>query len=251
MAYDIDLSGRVALITGASRGIGAATAELFAKAGATLVLTARDAGALEAQAADLRARHGVPVTAIALDIADPDAAKTLVGAAHKEHKGLHVLVNNAGQLADGLIGMFTLEQIQRAITVNQTAALMLMQYAARLMTRQKSGSIVNTSSIMATRGARGQMVYASTKAAMIGATRAAARELGPSNVRVNCIVPGYIDTDMIKVVDEATHAERVARIGLRRPGAASEVAGVTLFLASDLSSYVTGETIAVDGAFEL
>ena len=163
------------------------------------------------------------------------------------YRRLDVLVNNAGILGDAVIGMIGDDLIDNTLATNVKGAIYNLQAAARLMQRKKTGSIINLSSIIGTRGNRGQTVYGASKAAIIGLTQSAAKDLAPANIRVNAIAPGYIDTPMIAHLDPATHATRIANIGLGRVGKAEEVANAILFLASDLSSYVTGQVLGVDG----
>jgi 3-oxoacyl-[acyl-carrier protein] reductase len=247
MPADLDLSGRVALVTGSSRGIGRAIALRLAGAGAHVLLHGSEAGAaLAAVEADIRAAGGACTIATA-DLTAIEAVKTLVKDAFGVAKRLDILVNNAGVLSEGMIGMIPDDQIQRTLRINLESALAAMQLAARLMMRTKSGSIINVSSIMGLRGAPGVMAYAASKAGLVGATLAAAKELAPSGIRVNAIAPGFIATDMTRTLDEAVVAKRVAGIAMGRAGEPDEVADMALFLASDMSRYVTGQVIGVDG----
>jgi len=247
MPTDLDISGRVALVTGSSRGIGRAIALRLAGAGAHVVLHGSEAGrALAEVEAEIRAAGGDCTVAIA-DLNAIEAAKTLVKDAFGVGKRLDILVNNAGVLSEGVIGMVPDDQIQRTLRVNLESALAAMQIAARLMMRTKSGSIINMSSIMGLRGAPGVMAYSASKAGLVGATLAAAKELAPSGIRVNAIAPGFIATDMTRTLNRSVIAKRVAGIGMGRPGEPEEVADMALFLASDLSRYVTGQVIGVDG----
>lgn len=242
------LDGRVALVTGASRGIGCATARLFAQEGAQVVLTGRDLAALE-QACETISQS-VPDASLhplVLDVAQPDSIKQAFQHIFKQFKRLDVLVSNAGVLEDSLIAMVTLAQIQRTFETNTYGPLLCAQYASRLMARGKSGSIISLSSIMGVNGNSGLSVYAASKAAIIGMTRSLAKELAPQNIRVNAIAPGFINTDMAQALNEDKFAERVESIKMGRVGSADEVAQVALFLASDMSTYVTGQVIGVDG----
>lgn len=241
-----DLSGRVTLVTGASRGIGAAIAAAVADAGSALVISARDKDALGGVAAPIRDK-GVKVLAVAGDISDAKFVADLFKATFAEFKQLDGLVNNAGALADGVIGMFKSEQIDQAIRLNLTAAIECTQLAARLMQRRGAGSIVNMTSIMGTAGAPGQAVYASAKAGLIGLTKASAKELGPKGIRVNAVAPGMIDTNMIAVLNDEQRADRVRSIAMGRIGKPEEVADLVTFLLSDRASYITGQTIGIDG----
>lgn len=166
---------------------------------------------------------------------------------YKRIKRLDILVNNAGVLDDALIGMVTRDQIQQVFDVNTFGLLYCSQYAARLMARNQCGSIVNLSSIIATHGNEGQAVYGGSKAAVIGITKSLAKELAQNNIRVNAIAPGFIDTDMTRALPAEVFQARVDSIKMGRIGHPDEVANVALFLASNLSTYVTGQTIGVDG----
>jgi len=242
------LKGKVAFITGSTRGIGWATAEAFAAQGATIVLNGRsDQGALDARVADLRARFGVECSGIFGDISDPGVVKEAYRTIFSRHHRLDVLVNNAGILDDALLGMISLESAQRTFTVNTISVLLNMQAGSRLMVRGGGGSIVNLSSIIGTHGNAGQVAYGGSKAAVIGMSLSAAKELAASNVRVNVVTPGFIDTEMARGLPPAKFEERVHSIKMGRIGKPDEVANVILFLASDLSSYVTGQVIGVDG----
>jgi 3-oxoacyl-[acyl-carrier protein] reductase len=241
-----ELSGQVVLITGASRGIGAAIALQAARAGAHVVLTARHAQEL-AQCAERCCAEGVEALEAPGDIADAKFVAELFKLTFAKFSQLDGLVNNAGALADGAIGMFRSERIEEAIRVNLIAAIECTQLAVRFMSRRKSGSIVNMTSVMGTSGAVGQAVYASAKAGLIGLTKASAKEVGPKGIRVNAIAPGLIDTAMLSGLSEEQRAARVQNIALGRVGAPEEVADLAVFLLSPRSRYITGQTIGIDG----
>ena len=241
------LSGKTVLVTGAGRGIGRAIAERFAAEGATLFLAVRHLEQGQALAAELQATHSITCHAFRCDVADAGAVKTLFRELFSHSKTLDVLVNNAGVLDDALIGMVTPTQVERTFASNSFSVLYCSQYAARMMQRAGGGSIINLSSIIGRVGNAGQAVYGGSKAAVIGMTQSLAKELAPQQIRVNAIAPGFIDTDMAHSLPEEKFQQRLQSIAMWRIGAADEVANVALFLASGLSSYVTGQVIGVDG----
>ena len=241
------LSGKTVLVTGAGRGIGRAIAERFAAEGATLFLAVRHLEQGQALAAELQATHPITCHAFRCDVADAGAVKTLFRELFSHSKNLDVLVNNAGVLDDALIGMVTPTQVERTFASNSFSVLYCSQYAARMMQRAGGGSIINLSSIIGRVGNAGQAVYGGSKAAVIGMTQSLAKELAPQQIRVNAIAPGFIDTDMAHSLPEEKFQQRLQSIAMGRIGSADEVANVALFLASGLSSYVTGQVIGVDG----
>jgi 3-oxoacyl-[acyl-carrier protein] reductase len=243
----IDLSGRVAIVTGASRGIGRAAAESLLKAGCSVVLNARPSNEASASFAEIEGAYPERVTTIYGSVADSATATALVQSAMSRHKRLDILVNNAGILRDKLIGMISDAEIEELFDVNVIGLIKITQVAARLMARRKSGSIINVSSIVGRRGNSGQTVYSATKAAVIGATFSAAKELAPMNIRVNAVAPGLIQTSMIESIPEDKRKSLESQIAMGRVGSSQDVANTILFLASDLSSYVTGQVIGVDG----
>lgn len=239
------LEGRVALVTGASRGIGAAIARAFAAEGAILLLCARSEG-VEVLAGELTTAQR-PARAMRGNVGDPDFARSLIASVRKEHGKLDVLVNNAGILRQGLIGMTSTENIREMLDVNVLAVMTLTQYATRVMDSQRSPCIVNVASIAGTQGMEGVTAYSATKAAVVGYTLSSAKELAPKGIRVNAIAPGFIDTDMVRGVASDWYQRRLQSIRMGRIGMPEDVAGVAVFLASDLSRYVTGQVIGVDG----
>lgn len=255
MTHDpLSLKGRVCVITGAARGIGLASALRFATQGATLVLAGRDADALQQAAQEARACHAEApgaaterVETVVCDVADDLAVKSLFQGVFARHRRLDVLLSNAGVLDDALIGMVSRAQIEKVYGVNTFGLLYCAQYASRLMARNRSGSIIHMASIVGSRGNCGQAVYAGSKAAVEGITRSLAKELAAAGIRVNAIAPGFIDTAMTQVLPAAVQAQRLASIAMGRVGTPQDVADVALFLASDLSRYVTGQVIGVDG----
>ncbi len=243
----IDLSGRVAVVTGASRGIGRAAAEALLKAGCSVVLNARPSNEASTSFAELEAAYPDRVAVVYGSVADSATAAAIAQSAMSRHKRLDILVNNAGILRDALIGMISDAEIDELFNVNVIGLIKIMQLAARIMARRKSGSIVNVSSIVGRRGNSGQTVYSATKSAVIGATFSAAKELAPMNIRVNAVAPGLIDTSMVRSIPEDKRKNLELHIAMGRVGSPEDVANLILFLASDLSSYVTGQVIGIDG----
>ncbi|MDX7760403.1 SDR family NAD(P)-dependent oxidoreductase [Aeromonas caviae] len=241
------LQGKRVVITGAGRGIGLAIARQFAAQGAELWLNGRDEQAITRMTEALCVEFGVPCMSLCFDVADPQAVKQAFQQLFGQTRQLDVLVNNAGVLDDALLGMVQQQQIERTFATNSYSTLYCSQYAARLMQRSGGGSIINMASIIGRVGNAGQAVYAGSKAAVIGITQSLAKELAASQIRVNAIAPGFIDTDMARSLPPAKFDERVASIAMGRIGTPDEVASVALFLASDLSRYVTGQVIGVDG----
>ena len=243
------LEGRIALVTGASRGIGAAIARAMAAEGARLLLCARSEG-VEALAVELSSPQH-PARAMRGDITDPAFAKNLIAGVRKEHGRLDILVNNAGILRQGLIGMTSTDQMRELLEVNVVALMVLTQYATRIMDAQRSPCVVNLASIAGTQGMSGVAAYSASKAAVVGYTLASAKELASKGIRVNAIAPGLIDTDMVRGVTEDWYERQLQGIRMGRIGTPEDVAGVAVFLASDLSRYVTGQIIGVDGGMML
>lgn len=234
------LVGKVAIITGCSRGIGRAIMETFAQNGAIVYAVDLIEGSMDNVASDR-------IIPCYFDICDTKAIVALVQRVKKEQGKIDILVNNAGIMLDSLIPMVTDSQIQKTFEVNVFAMMHFIQYVSKIMKRQHSGSIVNAASIMGISGNSAQMVYAASKGAVIALTKSAAKELAKDGIRVNAVAPGTINTSLLKKTPEETLAKIKSRICWGQLGAPEEVANAYMFLASDLSSYISGQILGVDG----
>ena len=241
------LAGKVVWVTGASRGSGRGIALACAREGAQTVLVAREVAHLAQTAELILAAGGAAPILADYDITDPVQVGASFSKLYKETRRLDVLVNNAGIMQDALLGMVSAAQVNDTFSVNVFAAIYHMQYAARLMGRAKSGSIINIASIIGRLGNAGQTVYGASKAALIGATLSAAKELAPQGIRVNAIAPGFIETDMVRQISPEKFEERLDSVRAGRIGTPDDVARAVLFLASDMSEYVSGQVLGVDG----
>jgi 3-oxoacyl-[acyl-carrier protein] reductase len=243
---DQSLTGRVALVTGGTRGIGLATARALVESGATVVLTGRD----EARAKEAASSAGA-AAGLALDVTDAKAVSSLVRGVAKEHGKLDIVVANAGIMEDALLGMIREELVDTTLSTNVAGTLHTVQAAARAMMRKKTGSIVVLASIVGEYGSAGQTVYAASKAAVANIARSAAKELGRSGIRVNAVAPGVIETDLTAGLSEDAKSENTSRTPLGRLGRAEDVANAIRFLVSDEASFVTGQVLGVDGGLVL
>ena len=243
----------VAIITGASRGIGAAIAETLAEKGFDLVLIYRS-GKEAAEAVKTRCegiRSGIRVIIAGADVSMEADCQHIFDVTKEAFGRVDVLVNNAGQTKDGLTMRMSLDQFTSVIDINLTSAFMLSKLCLPLMSRQRKGRIINMSSIAGVYGNAGQANYSASKAGMIGLTKSLAREMGSRNITVNAVAPGFIETDMTASLSEDLKKAAAARIPLGRLGQAKEVASVVAFLASDEASYVTGQVVEVSGGLVL
>lgn len=239
------LQGKTALITGATRGIGRGIAERLHQEGARVAVCGRDQKLLTT----LAETYGWLVFAV--DVADKTAVQAMIQDVVNAWNRLDIVVNNAGITRDGLLLRMRDEQWQDVIDVNLTAAYYVSQAALRPMSKQRSGRIINISSVVACTGSAGQTNYAAAKAGLIGFSKSLAREMAGRNILVNVVAPGYIDTDMTNVLSDVQKAKIRAQIPLGRTGTAEDVAAAVAFLASEDSRYITGQTIHVNGGLLL
>ena len=240
-----DLSGKVALVTGASRGIGRAIALRLADQGATVVAAARGDNAAETAAAI--AGTGGRAESVGIDVTDSAAVGGLPGAIVERHGRLDIVVSNAGITRDQLLMRMKREDWDAVLATNLTATFTLAQAAMRPMLKQRGGRIVAVSSVVGQMGNAGQTNYAASKAGLIGFAKALAREVASRGVTVNVIAPGMIDTDMTRAIAEKAQVDWAAQIPLGRLGTVDDVAAAACFLASDEAAYITGHVLAVNG----
>ncbi len=236
------LSGKVALVTGAGKGIGKAIVDSFLEEGAKVYAVTKTINSLSEYSSN---ELLIPCY---LDVTNQEAVKELFIKIKKEENKLDILVNNAGVMQDALLGMITEKQIQETFSVNVFAVINFMQYASKLMKKSQSGSIINISSIMGIHGNRGQSVYSASKGAINSLTKSASKELSMYSIRVNAVAPGVIETELIKDIPDVIMEKKISQIGMGRIGSPSEVADAIVYLASDLSRYVSGQIIGIDGS---
>lgn len=236
------LKDKICLVTGAGKGLGRAILDAFLGEGAFVYANDIVEGSLDVY------RDNPSVRILYFDVANGAADKDAIMQIRRENKRLDVLVNNAGIMKDALVGSVPRELIERTFSVNVFGAMELLQLAAKTMAPQKSGSIINFSSIVGITGNPGQLVYSATKGAVIAMTKTAAKELGPRGIRVNAIAPGMIDTDMMRSVGEKHLQHHIDNIPCGRLGRPEEIAEAVVFLASDKSSYINGHILNVDAA---
>lgn len=241
------LENKVALITGGSRGIGKGIVEVFAAQGAHVAFTYNSSAEAANAMADELSQNGVIVKAYQSDAAQFDQAESLVAQVLADFGGIDILINNAGITKDNLLMRISEEDFDRVIEVNLKSVFNMTKAVQRTMLKQRHGSIINMSSIVGVQGNAGQTNYAASKAGIIGFSKSVALELGSRNIRCNVIAPGFIETEMTQKLDEATVQSWRDGIPLKRGGTPQDIANTCLYLASELSSYVTGQVIHVDG----
>jgi 3-oxoacyl-[acyl-carrier protein] reductase len=240
------LSGQIALVTGASRGIGQAIAQALGAEKATVIGTATSAAGADNISAAF-AQNGIEGTGMVLDVADSDSVASCVKQVIEEYGAPDILVNNAGITRDNLLMMMKDEQWDNIINTNLSSVFRMSKAVIRPMMKKRNGRIINISSVVGATGNAGQTNYAASKAGLLGFTKSLAREIGSRTITVNTVAPGFIDTDMTRELAEEQREALTRQIPLGRLGAAEEVAAAVVFLASPGAAYITGETIHVNG----
>ncbi|VAW52782.1 3-oxoacyl-[acyl-carrier protein] reductase [hydrothermal vent metagenome] len=239
-----ELEGEIALVTGASRGIGKAIAEQLAEMGATVIGTATSDGGAENISSYLSDKGG---KGMCLNVTDIDSIDAVMRSIKDEFGAVGILVNNAGITKDNLLMMMKEDQWNDIIETNLTSIYRLSKAVVRTMMKARKGRIINIASVVGLTGNAGQTNYSATKAGMLGFTKSLAREIGSRNITVNCVAPGFIDTDMTKELPEAQRDALINQIPLNRLGDPADIAAAVSFLASPSAAYITGETINVNG----
>ena len=240
------LKNQVALITGAARGIGKAVAARLAAEGATVILVDIDGGAAAATAAELAAK-GIRTESFACDVSNPVQVEEVVGKAVEKLDRLDILINNAGITRDGLLMRMKPEDWDLVLAVNLKGAFNFIHSACRQMLKQRSGSIVNISSVVGLMGNAGQAHYSASKAGLLGLTKSAAKEFAGRGIRVNAVAPGYIESEMTAALPQEVRQSWLASIPLKRGGMLEDVAAAVAFLVGPDSVYITGQVLQVDG----
>ena len=240
------LSKKIAVVTGASRGIGKAMAETYAQAGAHVICVSRNEDALNGVANLIRSNGGSASIA-ACNVSDLENFQKLIKDTADNYGSVDILVNNAGITRDTLIMRMSEDDWDTVIDINLKGAFNGIKAVTRTMMKQKSGRIINISSVVGLTGNAGQVNYAASKAGLIGLTKSAAKEIGSRGITVNCIAPGYIATDMTNQLDDQAKDLLISQIPLGRIGSPDDIAATALFLASDEAGYITGQTFTVDG----
>ena len=240
------LDGKIALVTGASQGIGEAIAKSLAQQGALVVCAARTEAKLNAVADAIRAAGG-KADVVVMDLGSTESVKAAVATTLERHGALHILVNNAGITRDKLLIQMKEEDWDAVINTNLKGAYTAIQAATKAMMKQRTGRIINIASVVGQMGNAGQANYVAAKAGLIGLTKSVARELASRNVTANAVTPGYIETDMTSGLPDDVKAEFNKQIPLGRMGAPADIAAAVCFLASDEAAYVTGQILSVNG----
>ncbi|MEA4964812.1 MAG: 3-oxoacyl-[acyl-carrier-protein] reductase [Oscillospiraceae bacterium] len=247
----MEFTGKTAVVTGGSRGIGRAVCLELAKGGANVVLCYAGNETAAQETVSACEALGARALSVRCDVADGAQVGALMDAAIKEFGAIHILVNNAGITRDGLLMRMTEEDFDAVVNANLKGTFLCMKAVARTMMKQRYGRIVSLSSVVGLRGNAGQMNYAASKAGILGLTKSMARELATRGVTVNAVAPGFIETDMTAAMPEAAKTATLASIPMQSLGTAGDVAKAVSFLASDAAGYITGQVLAIDGGMSM
>lgn len=245
------LTGKTALVTGASRGIGRQTAVTLASYGANVIVNYNGSKEKAEEVVSLIREKGGSASVYGCNVADYAAVETMMKDIVKEHGSLDILVNNAGITKDGLLMKMSEEDYDAVININLKGAFNCIKHISRQMLKQKGGHIINLSSVVGVYGNGGQVNYSASKAGIIGLTKSVAKELGSRGITVNAVAPGFIVTEMTDAMPEDAKAQVAERIAMKKLGSVEDVAELIAFLASDKASYITGQVICVDGGMSV
>ena len=245
------LTDKIALVTGASRGIGAAIAKAFAKEGAAVIINYNGSGEKAQAVADEIILNGGAAEIYQCSVADFDACRQMIETLVKKYGRIDILVNNAGITKDGLLMKMSEEDYDQVLDINLKGTFHTIRHASRYLLKQRSGRIINITSVSGVLGNAGQANYSASKAGVIGLTKSVARELASRGICVNAVAPGYVETDMTQALSERVKAQMLSQIPLGRAASPQEIADVVLFLASEQSAYMTGQVLCVDGGMAM
>ncbi|MGN0407474.1 MAG: 3-oxoacyl-[acyl-carrier-protein] reductase [Bacteroides sp.] len=245
------LEGKVALVTGASRGIGREIAISLANEGATVIVNYNGSKEKADAVVDEIIKAGGKAESIGCSVADFTGVENMISSVTEKYGKIDILVNNAGITRDGLLMKMSESDYDDVISTNLKGTFNCVRHVSRQMLKQRSGRIINISSVVGLSGNAGQANYASSKAGIIGLTKSAAKELASRGITVNAVAPGYVDTEMTQVLSDAVRENVLAQIPMKRMGNTKDIANVVVFLASDMAAYVTGQVLSVDGGMHI